>query len=158
MTTPDAMVVARAYIDAVNAGDPDAMAALTAPGFVHHSGAGDLDVDGVREGFSYYKAAFPDLRYDVHELLLVDGGSAVVARWTMRGTHRGPFFGVEGTGRTFESPGVSLHRIADGRIVEDWEYNADVGQMRQLGFRLEPPAGGAGLGARAPTSRPPTSR
>ena len=45
------------------------------------------------------RTAFPDFRYDLEELLLVDGGSAVVARWTMRGTHRGRFFGVEGTGR-----------------------------------------------------------
>jgi steroid delta-isomerase-like uncharacterized protein len=135
----EATAVARAYIDAANAGDADAMAALSAPGFVHHSGAGDLDVDGVREGLAYYRAAFPDLRYDLEELLLVAGGSAVVARWTMRGTHRGTFFGVEGTGRTFESPGLSLHTIADGRIVEDWEYSDDIGQMRQLGFRVEPP-------------------
>lgn len=139
MTTPDAMTVARAYLDAANAGDPDAMAELTAPGFIHHSGAGDLDVDGVREGFGYYKAAFPDLRYDLEELVLVEGGSAVVARWTMRGTHRGTFFGLEGTGQAFESPGLSLHRIVDGRIVEDWEYSDDIGQMRQLGFRVVPP-------------------
>ena len=133
------MAIARAYLDAANAGDTDAMAELTAPGFIHHSGAGDLDVDGVREGFAYYKAAFPDLRYDLEQLLLVEGGSAVVARWTMRGTHRGEFFGVAGTGRTFASPGLSLHRIADGRIVEDWEYSDDIGQMRQLGFRVVPP-------------------
>jgi len=143
MTTPDATTVASAYIDAANAGDTDAMAALSAPGFVHHSGAGDLDVDGVREGLAYYRTAFPDLRYELEELLLVDGGSAVVARWTMRGTHRGRFFGVEGTGRAFESPGLSLHRIVDGRIVEDWEYSDDIGQMRQLGFRVEPPGNGA---------------
>jgi steroid delta-isomerase-like uncharacterized protein len=144
MTTPDAMTVARAYIDAANAGDAETMAALSAPGFVHHSGAGDLDVDGVREGLAYYRAAFPDLRYDLEELLLVDGGSAVVARWTMRGTHRGEFFGVAGTGRTFAAPGVSLHRIANGRVVEDWEYSDDIGQMRQLGFRVQPPGEGAG--------------
>jgi steroid delta-isomerase-like uncharacterized protein len=141
MGASDAAAVARAYLDAVNAGDIEAVVALTAPGFIHHSGAGDLDSAGQRAGFAYYKAAFPDLHYDLEELLLVDGGNAVVARWTMRGTHRGEFFGVAGTGRTFESPGVSLHRIADGLIVEEWEYNADVGQMRQLGFRLEPPEG-----------------
>jgi steroid delta-isomerase-like uncharacterized protein len=139
MTTADAMTIVRSYVDAANAGDAEAMAALSAPGFVHHSGAGDLDVDGVREGLAYYRAAFPDFRYDLDELLLVDGGSAVVARWTMRGTHRGDFFGLAGTGRTFASPGLSIHRISDGRIVEDWEYSDDIGQMRQLGFRLRPP-------------------
>ena len=51
----------------------------------------------------------------------------------------GPFSGWSGTGRTIASPGLSLHRIVDGRIVEDWEYSDDIGQMRQLGFTLQPP-------------------
>jgi steroid delta-isomerase-like uncharacterized protein len=139
MTEQDPIAVVRAYVDAANAGDIDAMAALTAPGFVHHSGAGDLDVEGVREGLAYYRTAFPDFRYDIDELLLVDGDTAVVARWTMRGTHRGDFFGLAGTGRTFASPGLSLHRVVDGRIVADWEFSDDIGQMRQLGFRLQAP-------------------
>ena len=139
MTDHDPIAVVRAYVDAANAGDIDAMAALTAPGFVHHSGAGDLDIEGVREGLAYYRTAFPDFRYDADELLLVDGGTAVVARWMMRGTHRGDFFGLAGTGRTFASPGLSLHRVVDGRIVADWEFSDDIGQMRQLGFRLQPP-------------------
>ncbi len=139
MTTPDAIKIVRSYVGAANAGDTELMAAMTVPGFVHHSGAGDLDVDGVREGLAYYRAAFPDFRYDLEDLLLVDDGSAVVARWTMRGTHRGEFFGVAGTGRTFASPGLSVHRISEGRIVEDWEYSDDIGQMRQLGFSLQPP-------------------
>jgi len=139
MTEQDPIAVVRAYVDAANAGDIDAMAALTAPGFVHHSGAGDLDIEGVREGLTYYRTAFPDFRYDIDELLLVDGDTAVVARWTMRGTHRGDFFGLAGTGRTFASPGLSLHRVVDGRIVADWEFSDDIGQMRQLGFRLQAP-------------------
>ena len=139
MTEQDPIAVVRAYVDAANAGDIDAMAALTAPGFVHHSGAGDLDIEGVREGLAYYRTAFSDFRYDIDELLLVDGDTAVVARWTMRGTHRGDFFGLAGTGRTFASPGLSLHRVVDRRIVADWEFSDDIGQMRQLGFRLQPP-------------------
>ena len=142
MTDHDPSALVLADVHAANAGDVEAMAALTAPGFVHHSGAGDLDIDGVRDGLGYYRTAFPDFRYDVEELLPVDGGTAVVARWTMRGTHRGEFFGLAGTGRTFESPGLSLHRIVDGRIVADWEFSDDIGQMRQLGFRIVPPEGG----------------
>jgi len=93
MPDSDPLALLRRYLDAVNAGDLDAMAAMTGPGFVHHSGAGDLDIDGVRRGLTYYRTAFPDLVYDVEEMLVVDGGNAVVARWTIRGTHEGPFSG-----------------------------------------------------------------
>src|SRR4029079_7622881 len=93
MPDADPLALLRRYLDAVHAGDPDPMAAMTGPGFVHHSGAGDLDIDGVRRGLAYYRTAFPDLVYDVEENLPVDGGNAVVARWTIRGTTGGPFAG-----------------------------------------------------------------
>ena len=139
MPDSDPLALLRRYLDAVNAGDLDAMAAMTGPGFVHHSGAGDLDIDGVRRGLMYYRTAFPDLVYDVEEMLVVDGGNAVVARWTIRGTHEGPFSGSGPTHRTIASPGLSLHRIVDGRIVEDWEYGDDLAVLNDLGFRIEPP-------------------
>ncbi len=133
----DAVTVTRRWFEAANTADLDLFRSIVSAGYVHHSGAGDLSGEDVIEGFGYYKGAFPDYSYELHELLPVDGGTATVARWTMRGTHTGgPFFGAEASGRAFASPGLSLHRVVDGKIVEEWEYNADVGLMRQLGFVL----------------------
>ena len=135
----DAVAVVRRYFEAINAGDVESFATVAGPGYVHHSGAGDLDLDGATTGFHFYKAAFPDFRYDVAEVLPVDGGRAAVARWTMRGTHEGPFFGSEPTHREFASPGLSLHHVADGRIIEEWEYGDDFAIFNRLGFTLQPP-------------------
>jgi steroid delta-isomerase-like uncharacterized protein len=139
MPDPDPLPVLLRYLDAANAGDVDTMAALVAPGFVHHSGAGDLDIEGVKGGLQYYRKAFPDLLYDVEEILVVDGGTAAVARWTMRGTHEGRFSGSEPTHRTIAARGLSLHRVENGLIVEDWEYSDDVGVLQALGFQISPP-------------------
>ena len=137
----DAAGVVQRWFDAVNGADLELFRSIVAAGYVHHSGAGDLDADGVVEGFWFYKSAFPDLTYELHEIVTADDGSAAVARWTMRGTHTGgDFFGSAPAGRTFASPGLSLHRVVDGRIVEEWEYNADLTLMRQLGFGLQRPA------------------
>jgi predicted ester cyclase len=57
----------------------------------------------------------------------------------MRGTNEGPFFGSGPTQRMIASHGLSLHRVVDGRIAEDWEFNDDMGLMRGLGFRVVPP-------------------
>lgn len=138
----DAVAVMRRYFDGINAGDIEAAAAVTGPGYVHHSGAGDLDLDAARSGFAFYKTAFPDFRYDVADVFPVDGGAAAVARWTMRGTQDGSFFGSAPTHRSIASPGLSLHRVVDGLIVEEWEYNDDLAIFRELGFRIEPPAEG----------------
>jgi steroid delta-isomerase-like uncharacterized protein len=144
MSAVGPVAVVRRFIDAINAGDIEAAAGLTGPGDVHHSGAGDLDLAGLRQGFAYYKSAFPDFRYDVEEILPVDDGTAVVARWTMRGTHGGSFFGAEPTGSVIAAAGISLHRIRDGKVVEDWEYSDDTGLQRQLGFRMQPPGQAGG--------------
>ena len=135
--SPDAVAVVRRWIEAINTADLDLYQTVVAANLVHHSGAGDLALDEVVGGFRYYKAAFPDLTYELEEVLEIEGGAAAVARWTMRGTHTGDaFFGAEATGRTFASPGLSLHRVVDGRIVEEWEYNADLAMFRQLGLTL----------------------
>ena len=64
---------------------------------------------------------------------LIAEGDKVVARTTMRGTHLGSFFGVPPSGKTVEMTGVHIVRIADGRIIEHWGNNDDLGLMRQLG-------------------------
>ena len=136
----DAVTVVRRWIDAINTADIDLYRSVVSPALVHHSAAGDLGFDEVVEGFWYYKRAFPDLVYDLQEVVDADGGSAAIARWTMRGTHTGSeFFGAAASGKAFASAGLSLHRVTDGRITEEWEYNADLGQLRQLGFSLQTP-------------------
>lgn len=40
----------------------------------------------------------------------------VVACW--RGTYKGPFFGIEPTGREVEMRGIVLWRIAEGQLAE----------------------------------------
>lgn len=48
-------------------------------------------------------------------------GDVVVTRWESRGTHTGPTFGRSPTGEQIVVRGIVISRIAQGRIVEDWE-------------------------------------
>ena len=88
-----------------------------------------------REGFRRlvrtWRAAFPDMRETVSQLL--SDGDWVVARFTMRGTHRGDFYGIAATNRTVEAGGIDLLRFSDGLIAE-WIYCEDtLGVFAQLG-------------------------
>ena len=87
-----------------------------------------------------FHAAFPDQWWQIEDLIAE--GDRVVARTTMRGTHDGDFFGIPATGRSVRLTGVHVMRIADGRIVEHWGNNDDLGLMRQLGAIPEPAAAG----------------
>ncbi|MFO0745191.1 MAG: ester cyclase [Myxococcota bacterium] len=77
------------------------------------------------------RAAFPDLRYELLDLVV--GADAVVARVRMTGTHAGDFFGLAATGRAVDVEQMNLERFRDGRIAEHWRVTDMLGLMRQLG-------------------------
>lgn len=41
-------------------------------------------------------------------------------RFTMSGTHSGPFQGIEPTGKRISVPGLDLVRLKDGLLTEHW--------------------------------------
>ena len=78
-----------------------------------------------------FRAAFPDLRFEVEILIAED--EFVAARWTAVGTHGGRWGSVEPTGRTARLSGVNLFRFEKGKVVELWNHRDDLGLMEQLG-------------------------
>ncbi len=62
----------------------------------------------------------------------------MATRWTARGTHEGEFVGIAPTGNQVEITGLTISRIANSKVAEDWtEYDA-LGMMEQLGV-VPPP-------------------
>jgi len=77
-------------------------------------------------------AGFPDACNTIDEI--VAEADRVVVRWTMTGTHGGDGLGFPATGRAVRLEGVTISRIADGRIAEHWSFRDDLGLLRQLGL------------------------
>jgi len=113
--------------------------------FVGHGGratfthaAGMAEARGWRE-------AFPDLKITVDKQ--VAEGDLVAVRWTARGTNTGTGNGIPATGRTVQTMGTTLFRVADGRIAEEWTCADSLGLMKQLGMLPQatavPAAGGS---------------
>ena len=78
-----------------------------------------------------FRAAFPDLQFDV-ELLLADG-DFVVSRWTATGTHLGTWGALEPSGRRVSFSGVNIFRFEGGKVAEIWNHRDDLGLMEQVG-------------------------
>ena len=89
-----------------------------------------LDLDGHRQYSEAMMVAFPDLERGIEDL--VTEGDKVVARWTARGTNTGEFNGMPATGKYATSSGITIFRIADGRVVEEWSESDLLGLMQQL--------------------------
>ena len=81
-------------------------------------------------------AAFPDGKTTTDDL--VAEGDKVVERFTLAGTHNGEFMGIPATGKRVTVTGMSIFRIANGKIVEHWGENDGIGLMMQLGVLPSP--------------------
>jgi steroid delta-isomerase-like uncharacterized protein len=80
-----------------------------------------------------YFRAFPNLTHTVEDVIAE--GDKVVTRYTIRGTHQGETeeFGPP-TGKHLELEGITIHRIEDGKIVEEWERYDNLSVLQQLGL------------------------
>jgi predicted ester cyclase len=117
----------------ISRGDEAVAEAIIHPDFFDHTNPPDMQhgIDGHKAIVRLFRQVFPDLEWRIDDLIAE--GDKVVARTTMRGTHLGDFFGLPPTGRRVAMTGVHIVRIADGKIIEHWGSNDDLGLMRQLG-------------------------
>ncbi|MEM9913955.1 MAG: ester cyclase [Planctomycetota bacterium] len=82
--------------------------------------------------FASYRKAFHDLQVVIDQQFADD--EQVCTRLTLRGTHLGSFQGTPATGRRIQVQGVVISRVAEGRIVEEWELIDGLAVVDQLGL------------------------
>jgi steroid delta-isomerase-like uncharacterized protein len=131
----------RRYREAHNQNNLDALDTIVAQDIVSHSSLPGLP-DGLAGGklaHAAFMESFPDTQTTTDQLIAE--GDRVVERFTAHGTHTGPFMGAPATGKPFTVTGMSIFRIADGKIVEHWGENDGIGLMMQLGMLSMPGAG-----------------
>ena len=95
------------------------LAAYIAPGYVHHAAIGDYDFEGFQRGLGAFIEACPDVRHVITHLIAE--GELVAAHVKMTGTQTGPFGAIAPTGKVLNLTGAYHCRIADGKLVEDWD-------------------------------------
>ena len=112
----------------------DTIEEIYAPDVVWHEPDQELrGIEEARQFVTTYKTALPDLNVTVEDV--IGEGNQAVTRWTVRGTHQGEVeeFGPS-TGRQVEIKGITIHRIEDGKIVEEWEGYDNLSILQQLGL------------------------
>lgn len=84
----------------------------------------------LRTAFEQFRAAFPDWRQELVQLVAED--DTVVARFRCTGTQLGDWQGVAATGRTMKVDEVYFFRFADGQVAGMWGVEDTWTRMRQL--------------------------
>src|ERR671936_2264400 len=98
-----------------------------APDYVVH-GTGvfpDMDLAGNKQLVAALWTAFPDMLATVEDVIAE--GDKVVGRVTLRGTHQGEFMGIPPTGKQVSMTAIGIDRIKDGKFVESWWNEDDLG-------------------------------
>lgn len=120
---------------------------LVAEDFAHHA---PFPTPQGREGFrqfiASFREAFPDATSTTEDTV-IDGDKAAL-RYTMRGTHKGEFLGVAATGKQVEVSGISIYRVAHGKVTDEWAQPDMLGVLQQLGVVAQDPAGATDAGGR----------
>jgi steroid delta-isomerase-like uncharacterized protein len=128
--------------DLINAGDIDGFGELLAQDFVEHEELPGLEPskEGVKQLFYMYRAAFPDLRMEVQDVLV--SGDKAVARVRATGTHQGEFLGMAATGKRVDVQLIDITRFGDdGLAHEHWGVFDSLAMMQQLGAIPQSPPG-----------------
>jgi steroid delta-isomerase-like uncharacterized protein len=109
------------YFEIIDSGDVSRIEEVLAQDFVSHSPPFPglpQTLDGVRQGWAISLAAFRSYRHVIEDQIAK--GDRVVTRVIATGEHTGDYRGIKGDGRTVTIGGIAIHRIANGRIAEQW--------------------------------------
>jgi predicted ester cyclase len=130
--------VARRFFDELwNQGRLRVAEELIAADHVHHVGGDVLGgPDGVKGAVTWLRTAFPDLRFEINDL--ISDRDLVAVRWNASGTHLGQFDDLQPTGRRVQWAGADWLRLRDGQIREVWAF-PDGALHDQLVDEPEPP-------------------
>lgn len=132
MSDNDNIELARRMIGAVEAGDDSVVYELIHPEHRDHAATdGRSGPEGVGGSIAWVNDTFADREMVIEDLIA--SGDRVVARVRFSATHVGELYGIDATGRQFETDHVHIWRVADGRLAEHWMVRDDLSTVRQLG-------------------------
>jgi steroid delta-isomerase-like uncharacterized protein len=125
-----------------NEGQTQTIYDLIAPNGVAkgHRG-GESEIRGPEEFAKFVhelRTAFPDMELKVEDIF--GAADKVVVRWSANMTHTGDALGLAATGKPVRTGGISIVRIAEGKLVEGWDSWDQLGMLRQIGAYPQPDA------------------
>jgi predicted ester cyclase len=130
--TLDAQILAaRRYGTFWNTGDEAMARAALAPTFFDNTlpHGRPQGVEGVLKASRGFRAAVPDLRSDMTQMIVAS--DRVVVHLHFTGHFTGSLAGKQGKGQAIDFIATDIYRIADGRIAEDWHLEDNLTFLQQ---------------------------
>ena len=125
-------IARRAFEEILSRGHFELAEELYAKDFVNHGIHRDASLEEDQAALKGWHQAFSDVAI-VPEKLIAEG-DLVVVYWIARGTNTGRGNGLPATGKKAEQAGITIWRIVDGKIKEEWSAFDQLSMMQQLGL------------------------
>ena len=127
------------YVEAINQGNFEGLAELLSSDYAGHSPPGypeNISRDRLIEN---YKTAAKDIKSFAWEIEdLMAAGDKVILRAMVSGVYYGNLPDIKVKGESISFSLISIMRIEDGKIAEEWMIDDMLGLARQLGMELKP--------------------
>ncbi len=125
-------IVRKVFIDILSQGKFEVASEVFAKDFVNHGTTKDIGLDEDQANNHGWRAAFPDLEITIDREIAE--GDFVTVLWRARGTNTGTGNGLNATGKKTEGRGISVFRVVDRRIEEEWTEFSQLLILRQMGL------------------------
>ncbi len=140
MSDENIQLMRRWFQEVWNEGRVETVYELLSPDAVARGQRGaEAEIRGPEEFAKFVReirGTFPDIKVTVEDVF--GSNDKVVLRWSGVMTHTGDAMGLPASGRTVHSRGITIARIADGKIVEGWDNWDQLGMLEQIGVYKQP--------------------
>jgi predicted ester cyclase len=124
-------IATRVFEEIFNQGRFEVADEIYSPDFQNHGYHRTVDLKTDQDAVHAEKPAFPDLRMQVERLIAE--GDFVTVLWTFRATHTaGGYAGLLATGTPIDMRGITMWRIVEGKIREEWSSFDELGAYAQM--------------------------
>jgi len=131
MTEQDRDLGRRWFEEVWNKGRREAIEEMLLPeSVVHEGGVDTTGADGFYPFYDRLKAAFSEIHIEIDDSMA--DGDKVCVRWTFTGKHTGVGLGMDPTGAALQVTGISILRVAGGKMIEGWQNWDMLGLMEQI--------------------------
>ncbi|MDR6842637.1 ester cyclase [Pseudoxanthomonas sacheonensis] len=134
MTTESNKQVMSRFLEFINtASEALAQELISTDAVFHVPGRADpvKGPEGYLEIIAMMRSGFSDIQWTLEEMIAED--DKIAARFIMRGTHKGLFFGVPATGKSIQVQAMNIYRLSDGKFVEERGQPDLLGLLQQIG-------------------------
>src|SRR6185295_9510188 len=139
MSAESNKALVRRFYQEIDKGNLAAMDELVAEDYIDHSPPPFPGLShgraGLKQAFKIFWKATPGYHHIEEQIA---EGDKVVTRLTSFGKHEGDLPGAPRTGHDLKMTSITIHRIANGKLVEKWSEKDVLGFLIQIGV-MQPP-------------------